>query len=83
MFFETSNYINKEAFDRNKIIRIEHDTTIPSYAAWIPYDIEQETKEERINWWIQYENHPNQYIQNTAIFWINCFNNNVSNDVPE
>ena len=83
MFFETSNYTNKEAFDRNKIIKIDHNTTIPTIALWGEYHIEQETKEERINWWNEFKNHPNQYIQNTAVFWINCLNTNISNDIPE
>ena len=72
-----------EADDRNNILRIHHNATIPSFALWIQYDIDQETKEERKDWWFQFESHQNIFIQNTAIFWIKLLENNIYYDMPE
>ena len=83
--FKMNNLFNpsKEAHDRNKILRINHNTTIPACSIWISNDIEQETKKERINWWSKYQNHHNNFIQNTAIFWIKVLDNNIYYDKPE
>ena len=72
-----------ESDDRNKILRILHNTTIPSFAVWMQYDIDQETKEERNEWWSQFESHPNIFIQNTAIFWIKLLENNIYYNRPD
>jgi hypothetical protein len=73
----------KEADDRNITLKISHNTTIPSCALWLEYNIEQETREERMDWWSKFENHHNKFIQNTAIFWINLLENNVYYNMPE
>ena len=40
-----------EAFDRNHILELIHNTHIPSYAQWEAPDVRKETIREKLHWW--------------------------------
>ena len=66
----------KEAFDRNQVLSIIHNTPLPSYSIWEDTDIHKESKKTRLTWWNEQLIYPgtlssNKSLIDTINFWIN------------
>ena len=74
--------LDDEANDRNAVLSGQYNK-IPSYALWRDYDIEKETKEERIVWWKNYQNADNIVWKTLANQWLNYFNKDEEENSPD